>query len=172
MRPITRGSYQRFINISIHAPYKRVRPQIKDIINSVTGISIHAPYKRVRHCVSVRICWNSNRFQSTHPTRECDLVSLGNPSVHLGISIHVPYKRVRPCMVRVVPQNNNHFNPRTLQESATVCRAFSFFFLFKFQSTHPTRECDDIDAEYRALTAYFNPRTLQESATVTFTRVF
>ena len=47
-------------------------------------------------------------------------------------------------MVRVVPQNNNHFNPRTLQESATISSTCLIPNGTRFQSTHPTRECDDL----------------------------
>ena len=80
-------------------------------------------------------------FQSTHPTRECDLT--------IAITNGCPF----------------HFNPRTLQESATSSRPLLFDWLNsisihapykrvrqtilsaryqmqQFQSTHPTRECD------------------------------
>ena len=57
------------------------------------NISIHAPYKRVRPVFQlVQIA--ANQFQSTHPTRECD-DNGGRFNKFLNISIHAPYKRVR-----------------------------------------------------------------------------
>ena len=106
-----------FGDISIHAPYKRVRLDSYGLDEDTLNISIHAPYKRVRRI------WRalSNqffRFQSTHPTRECD--SLNNAKSWW-----------KPL----------YFNPRTLQESATLS-TLSIVDDPKFQSTHPTRECD------------------------------
>ena len=82
-------------------------------------------------------------FQSTHPTRECDpgVPAIARPP--LAISIHAPYKRVRRGTVVIRSQIVFYFNPRTLQESATP----GYF-------AKPVRQTD------------FNPRTLQESATI------
>ena len=80
-----------------------------------------------------------------------------------------------------------HFNPRTLQESATHefghvvdATTISIHTPYKrvrqivdtsnvdnyvFQSTHPTRECDKKGKGTKHYERDFNPRTLQESAT-------
>ena len=61
-------------------------------------ISIHAPYKRVRRCwLSTAYCLEG--FQSTHPTRECDS-GQQRLCVCPKISIHAPYKRVRPSSTK------------------------------------------------------------------------
>ena len=60
----------------------------------------------------------SLKFQSTHPTRECDHSYAFDDTVRLQISIHAPYKRVRP--------------------RPFFCSGVDAV----FQSTHPTRECD------------------------------
>ena len=86
------------------------------------GISIHAPYKRVRQSCS-GIGLPSKVFQSTHPTRECDLTSIKSAFTRLSISIHAPYKRVRPLRPENTRLCRRYFNPRTLQESATRCYA-------------------------------------------------
>ena len=80
--------------ISIHAPYKRVRPKYRKQVTAEAIISIHAPYKRVRH-LGVVARGPQGPFQSTHPTRECD----GTDAAKF--------------------QGPANFNPRTLQESAT-----------------------------------------------------
>ena len=82
------------------------------------SISIHAPYKRVRRQPK-RL---DDRFRS--------------------ISIHAPYKRVRLKGIETINCPADYFNPRTLQESATVRLA-----------------------DFMLTANYFNPRTLQESAT-------
>ena len=64
--------WARYQPISIHAPYKRVR-RLVDLTNKVDRlISIHAPYKRVRPIWGYRAL-KILVFQSTHPTRECDI---------------------------------------------------------------------------------------------------
>ena len=131
-------------DISIHAPYKRVRRLLavplkqvdhfnpRTLQESATlvvaveaigpiDISIHAPYKRVRPA-SLNAWATSLLFQSTHPTRECDL-SAGEVALALI-----------------------NFNPRTLQESATNACGSNHVPSLVFQSTHPTRECDLIFA--------------------------
>ena len=60
---------------------------------------------------------------------------------HQAISIHAPYKRVRPGAEMAIPLD-------------TI-----------FQSTHPTRECDENLQQQYKIQSNFNPRTLQESAT-------
>ena len=81
--------------ISIHAPYKRVRPKYRKQVTAEAIISIHAPYKRVRH-LGVVARGPQGPFQSTHPTRECDWLLFSFDSIlHHHISIHAPYKRVR-----------------------------------------------------------------------------
>ena len=154
--------------ISIHAPYKRVRLSSGgSSSDTVSVISIHAPYKRVR-LISTNSKFIALIFQSTHPTRECD-----------PVPIQRSHKR-------------SDFNPRTLQESATltlICVTTKLI----FQSTHPTRECDSgvlsnslalvgisIHAPYKRVRhqlfplflcwVYFNPRTLQESATAIYSK--
>ena len=105
------------IIISIHAPYKRVRPTGYRMAGIFNYISIHAPYKRVRHRANPRLCGD-----------DC-------------ISIHAPYKRVRQWS-KGTYYTDLYFNPRTLQESATGCTAYFLPQFLIFQSTHPTRECD------------------------------
>ena len=63
-----------------------------------------------------------------------------------------------------IMRSKAHFNPRTLQESATRKPTTRPLMLI-FQSTHPTRECDCHAVRYKGRLFYFNPRTLQESAT-------
>ena len=129
------------------------------------------------------------RFQSTHPTRECDkslirqtltityfnprtlqesatTVMIGIPKTRL-ISIHAPYKRVRLATCLATSLSLSYFNPRTLQESATDQFGIAWHISI-FQSTHPTRECDDDEyvGFYKSKEWHFNPRTLQESATL------
>ena len=82
------------LEISIHAPYKRVRPSCREVLIQSSLISIHAPYKRVRLDIQSHV------------------------AVGKIISIHAPYKRVRPRYSRCIKGLRN-FNPRTLQESAT-----------------------------------------------------
>ena len=151
--------------ISIHAPYKRVRPKYRKQVTAEAIISIHAPYKRVRP-VSLQNGSMSLIFQSTHPTRECD-----SKKAPLAVAFYF------------------YFNPRTLQESATVSEPVHNLLLKQFQSTHPTRECDrqlrrhrrpgrtifqsthptrECDVTvllFKTCVNNFNPRTLQESAT-------
>ena len=129
-----------------------------------TTISIHTPYKRVRQIVDTSNVDNYV-FQSTHPTRECDPQLGGTTTTTL------------------------YFNPRTLQESATMMsmldstsrrNGISIHAPYKrvrpdaivngrdtgsFQSTHPTRECDAYKGSSTIKVFDFNPRTLQESAT-------
>ena len=81
-------------------------------------ISIHAPYKRVRPNQKQTLKFQL-KFQSTHPTRECDNDVKQAERITLAISIHAPYKRVRRYYNK---RGGRHlyFNPRTLQESATA----------------------------------------------------
>ena len=58
--------------ISIHAPYKRVRRGWLTLVLQTFLISIHAPYKRVRRQITGITTQSKELFQSTHPTRECD----------------------------------------------------------------------------------------------------
>ena len=44
-------TYDDFSDISIHAPYKRVRLDLREELRERYWISIHAPYKRVRRMV-------------------------------------------------------------------------------------------------------------------------
>ena len=105
-------------HISIHAPYKRVRRSRWCNWLCFFLISIHAPYKRVRLVAENVTFLDSKKFQSTHPTRECDNL-------------------LWPAYAAYV-----YFNPRTLQESATTTALVILVKLILFQSTHPTRECD------------------------------
>ena len=106
-------------------------------------ISIHAPYKRVRPGNDFSNTFKKVIFQSTHPTRECDGCSnvkatsfliYFNPRtlqesatlgfvelfvIKVNISIHAPYKRVRQN-TNWKSERHRYFNPRTLQESATA----------------------------------------------------
>ena len=88
----------------------------------VIFISIHAPHEGVRRAGNPT-CRNVSRFQSTHPTRGCDLDAKGvdktskisihaphegvrqgihsGPPVH-SISIHAPHEGVRPVHRRLV----------------------------------------------------------------------
>ena len=109
-------------------------------------ISIHAPYKRVRPLLALKrlAIWS---FQSTHPTRECDNQLQLNLLRYL-ISIHAPYKRVRPFhphihMLLMVFQSTHP----TRECDTTIIGLLDF--LDKFQSTHPTRECDSFIIAFR-----------------------
>ena len=82
------------------------------------SISIHAPYKRVRLLRSA-VDVLALKFQSTHPTRECDSQPMSgtsarndfNPRTLQESATPEPCTRCRWCQ---------DFNPRTLQESATA----------------------------------------------------
>ena len=62
----------------------------------------------------------------------------------------------------------------TLFQSTHPTRECDQFFnrfldrIVKFQSTHPTRECDSNAGRAVQSSQYFNPRTLQESATAEY----
>ena len=80
-------------------------------------------------------------FQSTHPTRECDLAQAGYSLRGIGISIHAPYKRVRRGEKHELFGGNNisiHAPYKRVRQTPSM-RTLSGS---KFQSTHPTRECD------------------------------
>ena len=79
-------------------------------------------------------------FQSTHPTRECD------------------HSRCHVADAR------RHFNPRTLQESATLLAKHGL--LFRGISIHaPYKRVRQRSTTALRMPKDFNPRTLQESAT-------
>ena len=102
-------------------------------------------------------------FQSTHPTRGCDGL-FGESSRAIAISIHAPHEGVRPeppdsrlPQVYFNPRtprggatspaissdfSSSHFNPRTPRGGATTSTV-SLMVRYPFQSTHPTRGCDD-----------------------------
>ena len=148
-------------------------------------------------------------FQSTHPTRGCDGL-FGESSRAIAISIHAPHEGVRPeppdsrlPQVYFNPRtprggatspaissdfSSSHFNPRTPRGGATTSTV-SLMVRYPFQSTHPTRGCDDhqrdthggvtsisIHAPHEGVrpwllpTAYssinFNPRTPRGGATL------
>ena len=78
--------------ISIHAPHEGVRPEVFEGMN-YSNISIHAPHEGVR-LISPQMMYLLTLFQSTHPTRGCDVN--GNLSaVPRDISIHAPHEGVR-----------------------------------------------------------------------------
>ena len=132
---------QRFIDhrISIHAPYKRVRPLARCARVIKTHISIHAPYKRVRR-LAVGLTINTRHF-NPRTLQESTTNMAFDDLAFVKISIHAPYKRVRLDLlkehrfhelfqsthptrecdpeVRLDLKPRYHFNPRTLQESAT-----------------------------------------------------
>ena len=138
-------SYQgtRRFNISIHAPYKRVRRYYDSHANRY-----HTYFNpRTLQESATKLFGQDTMallFQSTHPTRECDLWSALMQTTYHSISIHAPYKRVRRAT-----------------SSTTWLRS-------QFQSTHPTRECDGLHHQLPDFDHNFNPRTLQESATDRF----
>ena len=135
-----------FYFISIHAPYKRVRPMIIFSSWKHLSISIHAPYKRVRlHMDSVLKC-RKYGISIHAPYKRVRRLPRRDPRKRLEISIHAPYKRVRPI--------------------CTVCGGT----LTQFQSTHPTRECDTNLPFIKRVMDDFNPRTLQESATAIYSK--
>ena len=105
------------LSISIHAPYKRVRPILTIVRVGLNAISIHAPYKRVR----------------LHQTYRQPIPADFNPRTLQESAT----SRVISALI-----GGDDFNPRTLQESATIIGLLSRSFV-GFQSTHPTRECDD-----------------------------
>ena len=173
--------------ISIHTPYKRVR-QIVDTSNvdnyvfqsthptrecdpQLGGTTTTTLYFNPRTLQESATKGGVNSaildmiFQSTHPTRECDSEKL-KLHVNDDISIHAPYKRVRLATCLATSLSLSYFNPRTLQESATDQFGIAWHISI-FQSTHPTRECDDDEyvGFYKSKEWHFNPRTLQESAT-------
>ena len=79
--------------ISIHAPYKRVRPKYRKQVTAEAIISIHAPYKRVRPTSLIRRTGSLNFNPRTLQESATEL-TLQNFKA-LPISIHAPYKRVR-----------------------------------------------------------------------------
>ena len=133
------------------------------LFNEYEAISIHAPYKRVRpppvYCQPV-----INLFQSTHPTRECDSKSTRKPKMPDTFQSTHPTRECDSYVASVHKRPHSDFNPRTLQESATQrpCLYPTSLQNFNprtlqesatnliglatnnniFQSTHPTRECD------------------------------
>ena len=173
--------------ISIHAPYKRVRPANVSNNWSSKSISIHAPYKRVRRHLHQINC-PASLFQSTHPTRECDYYSIITADVRYDISIHAPYKRVRHrCPYeryqrmaisihapykRVRPQFDitytdfKRISIHAPYKRVRLKQRLFWMHLNWFQSTHPTRECDLKQLVPSVCWQHFNPRTLQESATM------
>ena len=96
------------------------------------------------------MCWQimistTFTFQSTHPTRECDrTVNLWSAELIMSFQSTHP---TRECDFHAWRANAElqNFNPRTLQESATLHVGISLD-RSVFQSTHPTRECDLVDA--------------------------
>ena len=159
----TSGTFYCAGTISIHAPYKRVRPYARTLRCWLTSISIHAPYKRVRF--SRRICQkHAAKHFNPRTLQESATTTYNLTKIAIFISIHAPYKRVRPQLQRRL-KASCYFNPRTLQESATTCNP-TFNPTYQFQSTHPTRECDFTSPLNRQHILNFNPRTLQESATL------
>ena len=104
--------------ISIHAPYKRVRPKYRKQVTAEAIISIHAPYKRVRPTSLIRRTGSLNFNPRT--LQESATLRRGSTWPTRTISIHAPYKRVRLVAFFVwFHTSSSHFNPRTLQESAT-----------------------------------------------------
>ena len=106
-------------NISIHAPYKRVRlrhsvPKLGLIYFNPRTLQESATFWATGLLIPLTL------FQSTHPTRECDAICL------------------------FIAKTDFYFNPRTLQESATSKLSCRLSKWLQFQSTHPTRECDKL----------------------------
>ena len=62
----------RYFYISIHAPHEGVRQNAKKVFR-IIGISIHAPHEGVRRFEFGLSLWLLI-FQSTHPTRGCDMI--------------------------------------------------------------------------------------------------
>ena len=78
-------------------------------------------------------------FQSTHPTRGCDGVT-NVPRVVAYISIHAPHEGVRRTQP-LLHRQHMYFNPRTPRGGATELYQETNRDTI-FQSTHPTRGCD------------------------------
>ena len=81
------------------------------------AISIHAPYKRVRPCAEPAcqslVDFNPRTLQESAALSRTEFFN------RFEISIHAPYKRVRLSIVPLLSAPSFYFNPRTLQESAT-----------------------------------------------------
>ena len=82
--------------ISIHAPHEGVRLGLSSLFIA-SSISIHAPHEGVR-LMSLSTTSQSYLFQSTHPTRGCDV----------------------PGILRA--ETYQDFNPRTPRGGATLTR--------------------------------------------------
>ena len=154
---------------------------------------------------------SSSRFQSTHPTRGCDEAPLTDKQKTFMISIHAPHEGVRQELdsnkdnplnfnprtprggatwtVRMIIRVPMYFNPRTPRGGATP-KFLSEDIEKLFQSTHPTRGCEDttyiplfsfvisIHAPHEGVrrkqqhkrpnAGHFNPRTLRGGATMPY----
>ena len=150
------------------------------------GISIHAPHEGVRRAWGAQTAW-TKLFQSTHPTRGCDvmfspcsqrhIISIHAPheGVRLiaetlyqkkgGISIHAPHEGVRHsgrkvCCIR------GYFNPRTPRGGATLI--YEDVLGDYIISIHAPHEgVRRVQIRPRVQQNYFNPRTPRGGATAT-----
>ena len=101
--------------ISIHAPHEGVRPGTQVCRYRPRYFNPRTPRGGATPCILAST--HTLTFQSTHPTRGCDRMSV--PVItKLAISIHAPHEGVRRSTA-------------TVNLSPTL-----------FQSTHPTRGCD------------------------------
>ena len=103
--------------ISIHAPHEGVRRGGTGLSRKGNVISIHAPHEGVRRDRQVKQ-QRIVQFQSTHPTRGCDVKFAHAFRKSSPISIHAPHEGVRHGRFRrrIHPV---HFNPRTPRGGAT-----------------------------------------------------
>ena len=103
------------------------------------AISIHAPHEGVRRCWPTESTATIS-FQSTHPTRGCDMLPSSSLLSRLFQSTHP----TRGCDCSQIAFNAS---------------------CFKFQSTHPTRGCDQPGRWTWTTYKHFNPRTPRGGAT-------
>ena len=151
--------------ISIHAPHEGVR-RINLSSPSRNGISIHAPHEGVRRLR--RACSPARQiFQSTHPTRGCDLLlerSRGhtahfNPRTPRGGAtvakspLMLPVSNFNPRTPRggATSRGGGHGQPTNISIHAPHEGVRHGFWdvpdcKFRFQSTHPTRGCDLLES--------------------------
>ena len=151
----------------------------------VIFISIHAPHEGVRRAGNPT-CRNVSRFQSTHPTRGCDLDAKGVDKTS-KISIHAPHEGVRLFVgrsvsagisdisihaphegVRRFPMTNRDrliISIHAPHEGVRQANAWREPNAWQFQSTHPTRGCDQPGRWTWTTYKHFNPRTPRGGAT-------
>ena len=123
--------------ISIHAPHEGVRPRGVFMRDSTNNFNPRTPRGGATRQFQEGVLQLG--FQSTHPTRGCDIGGKGT-STRIIISIHAPHEGVRRY-AGYIRHKVYYFNPRTPRGGATITHRLGGKSSI-FQSTHPTRGCD------------------------------